>query len=65
MLMFLSEEGVYFPEVLLPFPRESYAMSYVLSAAVICFQMIASGEPVKDTATDVLKHSPKPICGKI
>lgn len=65
MLMFLSEEGVYFSKVPLPFPRESYAMSYVLSAAVICFQIIASGETVKDTATDALKHSPKPICGKI
>ena len=63
--MFLSAGGVYFSEVPLPFPRQSYAMSHILSAAVISFQMIASGETVKGTATDALKHSPKPICGKI
>lgn len=64
-LMFLPAKGAHFSEVPLQFLCESWAMSYLLSVADICFWFIGSGETVKDTGIDALKHSLKPICGKI
>lgn len=63
-LLFLSEEGVYFSGVPLPFPHESYTMSDILSAVVICFWTLVLRQTVKDTAMDALKHPAEPVVGR-
>lgn len=59
-LLFLSEERVYFSGVPLPFPHESYTMSDILSAAVICFWTLTLGQ----TVMDALKHPAEPVVGR-